>query len=125
MKACEAELANAQTDLLKLEKKNRRLDRKWNDNVYSAEDLIDLQETRVKVVEQKALITAIETRVRSLRRKEKHFQANVNNHWVKVLAVSDDVNEAVAAINAEASIETVINPLQWREDVSVSSNTQY
>ena len=109
----EAELALCDSTLLKMDKTRRRLERKWKNNLASADELLELQNVRVALTETTCEKTTIETRLQIVRKREGVVKESLDDLW-GTAAVGTEVEQGPE----DEYGETKLAPSRWREEVT-------
>lgn len=115
-KSARIDLANCNTEILKIEKTKRRLERMWDDNVADSETQDEIARLRVLETEKKMEKLSIEAKLKSMRSKGKSFVHNVDSLWDVALEMSDNVVAPKEKSLTEADKKLQV---QWREDVVI------
>lgn len=108
----EAELALCDSTLLKMDKTRRRLERKWKNNLASADELMELQNVRVALTETNCEKTTIETRLQIVRKRESIVKESLDGLW-GTAAVGTEIEQGAEDVFGE----TKLAPSRWREEV--------
>eukprot|EP01041_Mallomonas_annulata_P005177 gene5177-10354_t len=83
------ECAQYDAQILKLDKLKRRLERHWEDETATADDLMTLQDTRVKLTEVKAQRISVLNRIKLLKKRKRTFNKELEGLWDTALATAD------------------------------------
>lgn len=123
----EAEFRACEGTLNQQEKQCRRLERRWNDNVATADELMQLQEIRVIVTETKTVKMAMEAKLKSHTSQVKKLQAKIDGLWSTALLNGIDVpnNDMVTTVKKtkgkkgppEKLAAAPFDKKRWRVDV--------
>jgi ankyrin repeat protein len=110
----EIELTEKEGTIMKMDKRKRRLERKWDNGVASADELMELQGLRVDLTDERAELTSIQSRLDGLLERQAALQAGIEGLWVAASS-STEVQDAPVSHGSDYS-SSKLAPSQWKEE---------
>ena len=110
----EIEKTEKKAAIMKVDKRKRRLERKWDHGMASADELMELQRLRVTLTEERAELTAIESRLDGFVQRQAYLRGGIENLWVAASS-STEVQAKEEVSGAEYS-SSKLAPSMWREE---------
>lgn len=114
----EIEKTEKEALVMKLDKQKRRLERKWDNGVASANELMELQSKRVSLTDERAELTSIDSRLEGLLKRQVQLQGGIEDLWM-MASSSAEVQAADhegAAAKGEYS-SSKLTASMWRQEV--------
>ena len=111
----EIERTEKKAAIMKIDKKKRRLERKWNNGMASADELMELQNLRVALTEERAELTEIESRLDGFEQRQAYLRGGIEDLWVAASS-STEVQEANNDKNTVDIGGSKLAPSRWKEE---------
>jgi ankyrin repeat protein len=109
-------LSNVNSKILKQEKSCNRLDRKYNDHIATNDEMDELGRLKVVILESISEKNEIESKLRSLYRRQNGIADKVDNLWID--AASSTVVETNENESTMSSFSNLPPQQSWRVDVN-------
>ena len=95
--------------VMKIDKRRRRLERKWETGMASSDELLELQRLRVTLVEERAELTSIESKLEGLNQRQAYMQDGIENLWVAASSSTEvqAKKEVVGEDNSSFKVGTI------------------
>ena len=125
IKATNQDINTVSGDIMKLDKKRRRIERKWKFGLTSETELTELTATRVAIVEQEAEKDGLQSKLENLQARYQALQVISDNLW-SAAASSQEISAAPgagkgssASVLEDGSVSTLVMST-WKSDCTTN-----